>query len=55
LTFSDGFVRIYDGAKGTYHLLNRIRARDVEWSIIDADFSPNGQHFAYSTWSRSCR
>nr|XP_016930290.1 DDB1- and CUL4-associated factor 11 [Drosophila suzukii] len=49
----DGFVRIYDGAKGTYHLLNRIRARDVEWSIIDADFSPNGQHFAYSTWSRS--
>ncbi|KAH8290419.1 hypothetical protein KR054_002821 [Drosophila jambulina] len=51
----DGFVRIYDGAKGTYHLLNRIRARDVEWSIIDADFSPNGQHFAYSTWSRSCR
>ncbi|KAH8373778.1 DDB1- and CUL4-associated factor 11 [Drosophila serrata] len=49
----DGFVRIYDGEKGTYHLLNRIRARDVEWSIIDADFSPNGQHFAYSTWSRS--
>ncbi|KAH8373097.1 hypothetical protein KR009_011661 [Drosophila setifemur] len=49
----DGYVRIYDGAKGTYHLLNRIRARDVEWSIIDADFSPDGQHFAYSTWSRS--
>ncbi|XP_030387018.1 DDB1- and CUL4-associated factor 11 isoform X2 [Scaptodrosophila lebanonensis] len=49
----DGFVRIYDGSKGTYHLLTRINARDVQWSIIDADFSPNGQHFAYSTWSRS--
>ncbi|KAM8711344.1 hypothetical protein ACLKA7_000480 [Drosophila subpalustris] len=49
----DGFVRIYDGSKGTYHLLNRINARDVQWSITDADFSPNGQHFAYSTWSRS--
>ncbi|XP_034108206.1 DDB1- and CUL4-associated factor 11 [Drosophila albomicans] len=49
----DGFVRIYDGSKGTYHLINRINARDVQWSITDADFSPNGQHFAYSTWSRS--
>ncbi|EDW74251.1 uncharacterized protein Dwil_GK21482 [Drosophila willistoni] len=49
----DGYVRIYDGLKGTYHLLNRINARDVQYSIIDADFSPNGQHFAYSTWSRS--
>lgn len=35
-------------------MLNRINARDVHWSITDADFSPNGQHFAYSTWSRSC-
>ncbi|EDW02424.1 DDB1- and CUL4-associated factor 11 [Drosophila grimshawi] len=49
----DGFVRIYDGSKGTYHLLNRMNARDVQWCIMDADFSPNGQHFAYSTWSRS--
>ncbi|ALC41425.1 CG9945 [Drosophila busckii] len=49
----DGFVRIYDGSKGTYHLLNRIHARDVQWCITDADFSPDGQHFAYSTWSRS--
>ncbi|XP_030560024.1 DDB1- and CUL4-associated factor 11 isoform X1 [Drosophila novamexicana] len=49
----NGFVRVYDGSKGTYHLLNRINARDVQWSITDADFSPNGQHFAYSTWSRS--
>ncbi|XP_017866216.1 PREDICTED: DDB1- and CUL4-associated factor 11 [Drosophila arizonae] len=49
----DGFVRINDGSKGTYHLLNRISARDIQWSITDADFSPNGQHFAYSTWSRS--
>ncbi|KAH8411039.1 hypothetical protein KR222_009921 [Zaprionus bogoriensis] len=49
----DGFVRIYDGSKGTYHLLNRINARDVQWSITDADFSPDGRHFAYSTWSRS--
>ncbi|KAH8261416.1 hypothetical protein KR044_008604 [Drosophila immigrans] len=51
----DGYVRIYDGTKGTYHLINRINARDVQWSITDADFSPNGQHFAYSTWSRSCK
>lgn len=30
-----------------------IKARDVGWSILDTAFSPNGNHFVYSSWSES--
>ncbi|KAM7344616.1 DDB1- and CUL4-associated factor 11 [Cochliomyia hominivorax] len=46
----DGMVRIFDASKGTYHRLQRVKARDVNWSILDIDFSPCGRYFTYSTW-----
>lgn len=50
----DATVRIFDASVGTYHRIKRLTVRDVNWSILDVDFSPCGRFFAYSTWSDSC-
>lgn len=47
----DRSIRIYDSAGGPYKFLHSISARDVGWSIIDVAFSPDNEHFVYSTWS----
>ncbi|XP_055837547.1 DDB1- and CUL4-associated factor 11 [Episyrphus balteatus] len=47
----DAMIRVFDSSKGTYHRINRIKAQDVGWGILDIDFSPCGQYFTYSTWS----
>uniref|UniRef100_A0A1I8P427 Uncharacterized protein n=1 Tax=Stomoxys calcitrans TaxID=35570 RepID=A0A1I8P427_STOCA len=46
----DATVRIFDASRGTYHRIKRLKVRDVNWSILDVDFSPCGRFFAYSTW-----
>lgn len=30
-------------------------AHDVGWSVLDIAFSPDGEHFAYSSWADSCK
>ncbi|KAI4469449.1 ddb1- and cul4-associated factor 11 [Holotrichia oblita] len=47
----DQKIRIYRSDRGVYKLLRTIHARDVGWSIIDVAFSPDQEHFVYSTWS----
>ncbi|XP_067631124.1 DDB1- and CUL4-associated factor 11 [Eurosta solidaginis] len=47
----DSILRVFDSSKGTYHRINRITAEVCNWSILDVDFSPCGQFFAYSTWA----
>eukprot|EP00008_Paramoeba_atlantica_P005767 CAMPEP_0201477176 /NCGR_PEP_ID=MMETSP0151_2-20130828/2248_1 /ASSEMBLY_ACC=CAM_ASM_000257 /TAXON_ID=200890 /ORGANISM="Paramoeba atlantica, Strain 621/1 / CCAP 1560/9" /LENGTH=479 /DNA_ID=CAMNT_0047857801 /DNA_START=1488 /DNA_END=2927 /DNA_ORIENTATION=+ len=47
----DSRIRIYDTAK--WKLQRTIRARDIGWSIIDVDYSPDGKYLAYSSWSDS--
>ncbi|XP_075165644.1 DDB1- and CUL4-associated factor 11 [Haematobia irritans] len=51
----DATVRIFDASRGTYHRIKRLKVRDVNWSILDVDFSPCGRFFAYSTWTDSFR
>ncbi|XP_059620295.1 DDB1- and CUL4-associated factor 11 [Phlebotomus argentipes] len=52
----EGEIRVYDatasGIKPGYKLVNTLLGRDVEWSILDMDFTPDGQEFVYAT--RSC-
>lgn len=50
----DQHIRLYNTTNGNYELFKTVRARDVGWSIIDVAFSPDQQHFVYSTWSTSC-
>ncbi|KAG1678944.1 DDB1- and CUL4-associated factor 11 [Nymphon striatum] len=47
----DAYIRIYDVSKGRHKEMKCVAARDVGWSILDSVFSPNGQFFAYSSWS----
>ncbi|CAH1170358.1 unnamed protein product [Phaedon cochleariae] len=47
----DRSIRLYNSDDGSYKFIRSIRARDVGWSIIDVAFSPNREHFVYSTWS----
>ncbi|XP_056635060.1 DDB1- and CUL4-associated factor 11 isoform X1 [Diorhabda sublineata] len=49
----DRTIRIYNSEKSSYKFQHFICARDVGWSILDVAFSPNGEHFVYSTWSSS--
>lgn len=51
----DGTVRIFDASKGTYHRIQRFKVRDINWSILDIDFSPCGRYFTYSTWEDTCK
>lgn len=55
LIFVDQQIRLYKSDTGVYSLFKTIHARDVGWSIIDIAFSPDQEHFVYSTWSNSCR
>lgn len=54
-SFLDQKIRIYRSDRGVYKLLRTIHARDVGWSIIDVAFSPDQEHFVYSTWSTACK
>lgn len=47
----DKYIRIYDTKNGKFKLINTIVGRDVGWSILDAQFTPNNEHFVYSSWS----
>ncbi|KAJ8938518.1 hypothetical protein NQ314_011461 [Rhamnusium bicolor] len=49
----DRHIRLYNSGDGSYKLFKSLRARDVGWSIIDVAFSPDREHFVYSTWSSS--
>lgn len=51
----DHKLRVFDATTSNYNRINRLAANDVSWSILDLDFSPDGQHFVYSTWSNSCK
>lgn len=51
----DGTVRIFDASKGTYQRIKRLKLRDINWSILDVDFSPCGRFFTYSTWEDACK
>uniref|UniRef100_A0A1B0CFA5 Uncharacterized protein n=2 Tax=Lutzomyia longipalpis TaxID=7200 RepID=A0A1B0CFA5_LUTLO len=48
----DGEISVYDATTCAYRRVNTLMGRDVEWSILDMDFSPDGQEFVYAT--RSC-
>ncbi|KAF5293504.1 hypothetical protein FQA39_LY02989 [Lamprigera yunnana] len=50
----DRQIRLYKSGDESYNCVNSFYARDVGWSIIDVAFSPDREHFVYSTWSSSC-
>lgn len=47
----DQNIRLYDTTLGQFKEFQNIVARDVGWSIIDTDFSPDQQYLIYSSWS----
>lgn len=54
LFFVDQQIRLYNTTNDDYRLVKNIQAKDVGWSVIDVAFSPDQQHFVYSTWCTSC-
>lgn len=50
---ADSVIRVHDSSTPHYKRVNEIAAKNINWCILDVGFSPNGQYFAYSTWS-SC-
>lgn len=51
----DHKLRVFDASTSHYNMINKITAKDISWCILDLDFSPDGQHFVYSTWSDCCK
>ncbi|ERE89402.1 DDB1- and CUL4-associated factor 11-like protein [Cricetulus griseus] len=47
----DQTIRLYDCRYGRFHKFKSIKARDVGWSVLDVAFTPDGNHFLYSSWS----
>ncbi|EAT40857.1 AAEL007451-PA [Aedes aegypti] len=47
----DSKIRVFDATTSRYPLVNQIEAKNVSWSVLDIDFSPDGEHFVYSTWN----
>lgn len=47
----DQHIRLYDTTHGRFKEFRKIKARDVGWSIIDTDYSPDQQYLIYSSWS----
>lgn len=47
----DQVIRMYDCRYGRFHKFKSIKARDVGWSVLDVAFTPDGNHFLYSSWS----
>eukprot|EP01120_Amphizonella_sp_Union-15-10_P011601 TRINITY_DN4965_c0_g1_i4.p1 TRINITY_DN4965_c0_g1~~TRINITY_DN4965_c0_g1_i4.p1 ORF type:complete len:336 (-),score=65.39 TRINITY_DN4965_c0_g1_i4:11-1018(-) len=47
----DYAIRIYDTRSQNWKLKNSIVARDVGWSIISTDYSPDKDWLIYSSWS----
>lgn len=52
---TDSVIRIHDSSTPQYKRVNEIAAKNINWCILDVAFSPNGQYFAYSTWSSSSK
>lgn len=52
-TMTDSVIRVHDSSTPQYKRVNEIVAKNINWCILDVGFSPNGQYFAYSTWSSS--
>lgn len=50
-TYTDQIIRLYDCQYGRFHKFKSIKARDVGWSVLDVAFTPDGNHFLYSSWS----
>ncbi|KAJ7337061.1 DDB1- and CUL4-associated factor 11 [Desmophyllum pertusum] len=44
-------IRLYDTTQGQFKEFRNIVARDVGWSVIDTDYSPDQQYLIYSSWS----
>eukprot|EP01134_Creolimax_fragrantissima_P004116 CFRG4116T1 len=47
----DMSIRLFDVTHRRYRLKRTIHCRDVHWSVLDVDFSPNKKHLIYSSWS----
>lgn len=47
----DSKIRIFDATTSQYRQVNQIEAKNVSWSVLDIDFSPDEEHFVYSTWA----
>ncbi|XP_031525038.1 DDB1- and CUL4-associated factor 11 isoform X5 [Papio anubis] len=47
----DQTIRLYDCRYGRFRKFKSIKARDVGWSVLDVAFTPDGNHFLYSSWS----
>lgn len=47
----DSRIRVFDATTSQYPLVNQIEAKNVSWSVLDIDFSPDGENFVYSTWA----
>lgn len=41
LSLADQQIRIYDTTGKSWRLIQQVEARDIGWSIIDTDFSPD--------------
>lgn len=47
----DRHIRLYDASNVSFRLIRDVTARDVGWSILDTDISPDRSHLLYSSWS----
>lgn len=47
----DSRIRVFDATSSLYPMVRQIDAKNVSWSILDIDFSPDGEFFVYSTWT----
>lgn len=47
---TDQKIRLFDTTNGDFKDFKEIRARNVGWSVLDTQISPDSQHLIYSSW-----
>lgn len=50
----DRTLHLYDATTPSYKHVKREKARDIDWSILDAAFTPDSKTVIFSSWSNGC-
>lgn len=47
----DRNLHLYDSSTSRYSYIKHEKGRDIDWSILDAAFTPDGRTIIFSSWS----
>ena len=51
--FLDRNLHLYDSSAPLYTPIKQEKGKDIDWSILDAAFTPDGTTVIFSSWSNN--